>query len=148
MRYLIDFWDYCFYRLCNYYKRHTITNPYPVFDASTTIGVAHGFHIQCLSLFWGIITGRDVNLAYIIIFVICLMFYYDAHVYTEEKYKILARKYKGEKYKKIKGWGVFMYIILSILMFLILGILLFDYVKITIPQWIQYFSIINNPLFN
>jgi len=36
---------------------------------------------------------------------------------TEKKYKWMFEHYKEEKYKKLKGWGVFLYIIGSIFLF-------------------------------
>jgi accessory gene regulator protein AgrB len=44
---------------------------------------------------------------------------------TEKKYKWLVEHYKDEKNKKIKGWGVFLYVIGSMLAFGFTGTKLF-----------------------
>ncbi|MBR7014433.1 MAG: hypothetical protein IKI07_06190, partial [Prevotella sp.] len=38
---------------------------------------------------------------------------------TEKKYQELTEKYKNEKHKKMKGWGVFFYLVFSILIGLV-----------------------------
>ena len=135
MRYLINFCDYCFYRFCCFYKRHPMMFSNFAYGASTAIGVTHGLHILSLSVIWSAISGCKVNPT---IISLGLMYYYDDHVYTYERYKLLARKYKREKNKKIKGWGVFLYILLSMLTIPILGVLLtglgfFD-------KWVNFFK--------
>ena len=147
MRYLINFCDYCFYRFCYFYKRHPMMFSNFAYGASTAIGVTHGLHILSLSVIWSAISGCKVNFLYPTIISLGLMYYYDDHVYTYERYKLLARKYKREKNKKIKGWGVFLYILLSMLTIPILGVLLTDSINVYFPNWLRYFTISDNPFF-
>lgn len=142
MKILINFWDYCFYRAYCFY-RHLLknwVNQAFAFRASTAVGVTHMFHIISLSFLWSAISGYRCNAAYSIIVSVLLMFYYDAHVYTEEKYKLLSKKYKRGKNKRIKGWGVFLYIILSVMMPFVLAFLLRDKIHIYIPNWLRFFD--------
>lgn len=140
MKFLINFWDYCFYRVYCFYKRHPIIHSNFAFGASTAIGATHMWHIMSLTILWSAIFDCECNAVYPIIISILLMFYYDSHVYTEAKYGLLAKKYKREKHKKIKGWGVFLYIIISILMFFVLSVLLGDRGRVYFPEWLRYFD--------
>ena len=54
---------------------------------------------------------------------------------------------KEKKNKKIKGWGVFLYILLSMLTIPILGVLLTDSINVYFPNWLRYFTISDNPFF-
>lgn len=148
MKILNNFWAYCFYRAYCFYKQHLKNwiNPAFAFRASTAVGATHMFHIMSLTILWSTISGRECSVAYPIIGSIILMFYYDSYVYTEEKYKMLAKKYKKEKNKKIKGWGVFLYILISFFMPFILFILLGDKIHIYIPDWLRYFNLSDNRL--
>ena len=38
---------------------------------------------------------------------------------TEKKYQELTEKYKNEKHKKLKGWGVFFYLVSSFVVWMI-----------------------------
>ena len=143
MRHIINFLDYCFYRACCFHKRHPFFFSDFVLGASTFMGVTHLFHIMSLSLIWSAVTGLECNAAYPAIIGILLCFYYDHYVYTEERYKRLVKKYKNEKNKKIKGWGVVLYVIISMSTFFILIMLFRGKVNICIPEWMKFFSLSN-----
>lgn len=96
-----------------------------------------------LSLIWSAVTGLECNAVYPFIISLLLEFFYDHYVYTEERYKRLEKKYKNEKNKKIKGWGVVLYVIISISTAFILGMLLWGKASIYIPEWMNFFSLSN-----
>jgi len=138
MRYVIDFMDYFFYRAYCFYKRHPFIHSDYAFGASTAVGATHMWHILSLSILWGAFWDREINMVYPIILSFLLWFYYDYYIYTEEKYKLLAEKYKNEKNKKTKGWGIVIYIISSILMFFIIFYFWGDRIHIYIPKWLRF----------
>jgi hypothetical protein len=41
---------------------------------------------------------------------------------TKKKYEKLAEKYKNEKHRKIKGWGVFLYLVGSVFLLVYTGL--------------------------
>lgn len=141
MRHIINFLDYCFYRACCFHKRHPFFFSDFAYGASTFLGVTHFFHIMSLSLIWSAITGLECNAVYLLIISLLLEFYYDHYVYTEERYKGLEKKYKNEKNKIIKGWGVVLYVMISISIAFILGMLLWGKASIYFPEWMNYFSL-------
>ena len=141
MKFLINFWDYCFYRACGFYKRYPFFPDF-AFGASTVIGVTHMVHVMTLTILWSAISGIECNAAYPIIGSILLMFYYDSYVYTEEKYKRLAKEYKKENYKKAKGWGVFLYFLMSFFMIFVVSILSGKRGHLYIPEWLRYFKVL------
>lgn len=141
MRHIINFLDYCFYRACCFHKRHPFFFSNFAYGASTFLGVTHLFYIMSLSLIWSAVTGLECNAVYPIIIWILLCYYYDSYVYTEERYKRLVKKYKNEKNKRIKGWGVVLYVIISMSSFFIIGMLLCGKASVYFPEWMNYFSL-------
>jgi hypothetical protein len=70
-----------------------------------------------------------VNVKFEIIFVIIPLYIilYGINYFillTEPKYNELAEKYKDEKHKKLKGWGVLLYLIGSLVVWLVCNLLL------------------------
>lgn len=59
---------------------------------------------------------------YFIGFVVCGINYFV--VFTEKKYEELAKKYKYEIHKSLKGWGIISYFIVSIILIVVSGFVL------------------------
>ncbi len=146
MKFLIGFCDYFFYRACCFYKQHPIVYADFAFGASTAVGVTHLFHILSLCVLWSILAKCECNVLYPVVTAILLMIYYDIHVYTVERYNRVAKKYKKEKHRKIKGWGVVIYIIISMLIPFVLCYLFRDEVNLYIPDWLRYFNLSDSRL--
>lgn len=138
MKYIIVFWDYFFYRAYCFFKRHPFIHSDFAFGASTAVGVTHMWHILTLCILWSAFWDCQINIVYPIVLSLLLWFYYDNYLYTEGKFKMLAQKYKNEKRKKAKGWGIVMYIISSILIFFFFFNLLGDRIHVYIPKWLRF----------
>ena len=122
----LKFFDYVFYRIATtkYYQKVDPKTPYiwafgcvSFFQLGNILTIVDIYQIftkvrfDNASLVWSI----SIPLSIINVFFIT----------TEKKYKWMVEHYKNEKNKIIKGWGVFLYMIGSVLAFAVTRIILF-----------------------
>jgi hypothetical protein len=118
----MKFFDYCFYRILSYYiKRKVDKHPLIYTTGWVTLGQSCNI-ITIVTLFCFIF---DIKYDFKTIWTCLVIIVYlinDRFLLTYKKYEKLSEIYKDEKHKKLKGWGVFSYIIVSILLFIAVNI--------------------------
>jgi hypothetical protein len=111
------FFEYCFYRICFvYYKRKIDTSPNVY--ACGWVCAAQLFNILTIINIYQIFTNAIFDKA-ILVWGIAIPIYFVNYFifFTKQKYKWMVEYYKNEKHRKLKGWGVFLYVSVSILVF-------------------------------
>ena len=117
---MIKFFEYCFYRISAFYDKKVYSPPFAY--SITWVSFPQTCNIiTVINLFCFIVKLKyDFHLIILLacyFIVIITTFVINGFLLTEKKYKELIKRYKNEKHKKIKGWGVFLYVICSMFLF-------------------------------
>ena len=123
---MIKFFDYCFYR-CAFSKfaQKLDKEEYSHIAPAVWITLCQSWNIiTIITIFYIIIDTKFDFIAVYIPIVIALVIV-NIFLLTRKKYEASIIRYKDEKHRKLKGWGVGLYIILSLLLFTIVTIKLF-----------------------
>lgn len=120
------FFDYCFYRIARSKLFYKQDKKAPYLAAGVWVTMCQVWNITAIITIYHIIynTTYDFVFVFIPIFLILCLFN-GLFFLTKNKYDKLVISYKDEKHKKIKGWGVFLYVISSILLWVFVMIKLF-----------------------
>ena len=115
---MMDCLDYVFYRINKFYIKYDWYG-----TAFIIICAVLGFW-SCSFIFilFGLVglklsSKTEVMILYIVSFLGNLFFFHKRYE-TESFYKQLCKKYNQETNAKLKGWGVFLFIIISILFYM------------------------------
>lgn len=110
----MKFFYYCFYRISSMYEKIEGTGSY--LTGNVLVAGCFGFNILALiHLFLSFYEKRPTTkIVAILITVLCVL---NLFIMGEKKYLQLTERWKEEKYKKLKGWLVVGYIILSLVLF-------------------------------
>ncbi|MDR1347226.1 MAG: hypothetical protein LBJ63_02180 [Prevotellaceae bacterium] len=114
---MMKFFEYCFYRIANSKLYKKLDKKEPYIWACGWITLSQSCNIMTIITLYYIInnTKYDFKSVWITTFiVVCCI---NILLLTRKKYEKLQIYYKDEKHKTIKGWGVFLYVILSLLLF-------------------------------
>ena len=116
---MITFFDYCFYRISTswYYRKIEPSTPY-IWVCGQVTG-CEVFNIMTLINVYHLINHSTYNFEIVFIPILIIVAMVNIFVLlTQKKYEFLIEHYKDEKHKKLKGWGVFLYVISSLFLFL------------------------------
>ena len=116
---MCNFFEYCFYRIHSWYLKYKIDTQPRVYSA----------HWVCVGTTSNLMTFIQIFCYFINIKFELLLLLLPIHamnywinysfLLTDRKYKELEKKYKKEKFKKIKGFGVILYLISSLIIWII-----------------------------
>jgi len=131
---ILKYFEYCFYKLTNSKLFQKADKKEPHLAPRAWVTLCQACNILAIIETYIIISNIkfDIkNFKYTWI-PICITLYLANTFFflTKNKYKELTIRYKDEKHKKLKGWGVFLYVLLSILMWGVVSIKLFWVPKI------------------
>jgi hypothetical protein len=120
------FFEYCFYRIATVYIKRKI-DKHPFVYACGWVTFGQLGNILTIFDIYQIFTNRILGNDKLLIWSIVLPLYIINTFFfmNEKKYKWMVEHYKEEKNRKIKGWAVFLYEIVSLLAFLTTRIILF-----------------------
>jgi hypothetical protein len=118
---ILRFFDYCFYRCASSkFAQKLDKQEYTHIAPAVWITLCQQFNILTIIIIFHIITNTTHVIDDIIVFkplsisiLIFLALVNALFLLTRKKYEALKIRYKDEKNKKIRGWGVILYIILS-----------------------------------
>ncbi len=119
------FWEYCFYRYCQFYLKHPLisfglTKSYDSFGERfvSTQQFLNMFFVFLL-VFGKILDLESLTLPFFIFFAIACVIIniVNNNRYNKSLYKQLEEKYKFEKNRRLKGWLVVFYWLLSTFLF-------------------------------
>ena len=118
------FFYYCFYREESWYQKHRrLTAPW---DQSLVVSVssvtsAQWFNLMTLATVVGYYFHFRINLIYILCMLVTgfVLLFINSRLFTEKKFKSLKSRYKNEKHKTLKGYGVLLYEIGSFVLWII-----------------------------
>ena len=116
MKKAFSFFFYCFYRLESWQKKHPhfISQSFPV----SGVTGAMWFNILTLVTIIGYYYNFKVHILYMVPVGLILLLI-NSSLFTEKQYKYLESKYKVERKKTLKGYGVGLYLIGSIILYVI-----------------------------
>jgi len=110
------FFNYCFYRISSAYKLLDSTGYF--ISGNVIVSSCQAFNsITLLSIMFFLIEVELTKIIIIftgLIFVIINLFILDKNKYIE-----LSEKWKDEKFKTLKGWLVFLYVLISLVLFFV-----------------------------
>ena len=119
------FWDYCFYRYCQFYLKHPlisfgVTENYDVFgDRFVTtqqlLNILFLYYLIVVKILNIKLSNIASFIGFAIVCVVILILSKDK--YNKTTYKELEKKYKYEKNRRLKGWLVVLYWFLSTVLF-------------------------------
>jgi len=112
----MKFFYYCFYRISSAYKFWDKTGYY-IAGNVITAGCFAGNVLALISLFLSF-SERELTKS-IILAVLLVSYVLNLFIMSEKKYLQLSEQWKDEKYKKLKGWLIFSYILLSFVLFFV-----------------------------
>ena len=113
--------DYVFYRITKCYIKHGET--FDDWPGYIIVAASVGFWAcGVLFLLFGLLgyslpTAKAHMIVYGVLFLISLILFRKRYI-SESLYRQLCKKYNQETNAKLKGWGVFLFIIFSILFYL------------------------------
>lgn len=119
------FWEYCFYRYCQFYLKHPLIN-FGLTKGYASFGERFVSTQQLLNIlflyfliFGKIIDVNISNLCFLVGFaIVCVLLgIVNKKKYNKITYKRLEKKYKFEKNRRLKGWLVVFYWLLSTFLF-------------------------------
>ncbi|MBR3389244.1 MAG: hypothetical protein IKG83_01855 [Prevotella sp.] len=113
------FFYYCFYRIHSWYIMHKIDRTPRIYS---THWIASGQSFNVMSLLTIFFYYFDIKFEFLFVLApiyITLYVLNYSFLLTEKKYQELTEKYKNEKHKKLKGWGVFFYLVSSFVVWMI-----------------------------
>jgi hypothetical protein len=122
---MYKFFDYCFYRICYiYYKRKIDSHPY-VF-ACGWVSLGQISNIMTIINLYFIINHTKYNFSLVFIPILLIVYTSNFFIFfTDKKYKYYLEYCKYEKHRKIKGWGVLLYVFLSFILWQMSAIKIF-----------------------
>ena len=114
MKYICIFFEYCWYRELTFMKRHPSNYPNPEGSAIGAFAYTFGmnmvfvFHLSyrvLLELFNIPIVCETIPLSML------MGMYYSDRIFdfSDKNFKRLSKKYKNERFRTLKGWGVLLY---------------------------------------
>ena len=110
------FFNYCFYRISSAYKAWDNTG-FHIYGIGVVSLCMVGKILAIISVY---LSFSDLKLTPTIAGVVSVVvFVLNTFIMNEKKYFQLSERWKNEKYKKLKGWLVFSYIILSVVIFFV-----------------------------
>ena len=110
---MYTFFEYCYYRIHSWYIVHKVDRTPRIYS---THWVSFGQTSNVITLICPLCYCLNIKVEFLFIFfpihiIHCWLNY--SFLLTEKKYQELTEKYKNEKHKKLKGWGVFFYLLSS-----------------------------------
>jgi nitrogen fixation/metabolism regulation signal transduction histidine kinase len=81
--------------------------------------LCQSWNVIMLIMIYFIVIDKKFDFIVVYISIVILLFIVNNFLLTRKKYEALKIRYKDEKNKKLKGWGVGLYIILSFLLVMI-----------------------------
>ena len=119
---MIKFFEYCFYRIRNS-KLSQLSGNHPQATASALISYCETMNILTIIFAFHLFYKNQHYLILCVIAIIIFLYVINTCLLlTEKKYKRLIEYYKDEKHKKLKGWGVFLYVVGSIFLAIYTGL--------------------------
>ena len=115
---MLKFFDYCFYRITysKYYQRVDKKDPY--IWAWGGISLSQTCNVLTFITLYHIIKGIEYDFVIVGISIYVTIYFLNIFLFLPiKKYKEMGKWEKNEKYRTLKGWGVFLYILLSMLVF-------------------------------
>ena len=124
---ILNFFDYCFYRCASSkFAQKLDKEEYSHIAPAVWITTCQSWNITTMITIFYIIIDEKFDFEIILPSIIITVYLINTFfLLTRKKYDTLKIYYKDEKNKKLKGWGVALYIILSILLWLIVTGILF-----------------------
>ncbi len=119
---MYKFYSYLFYRIVTSKLYQTTAPKYPVAWSSGLLPFCQTLNILSLFEIYGILTKIFYPIQKMGSFLFLFLYIIDSMIFTEKKIIILKKKYQNEKLRKLKGWGVFSYIIFSLGIFVALNL--------------------------
>ena len=121
------FWEYCFYRYCQFYMKHPLislglTKQYATFGNRfvSTLQLQNLLFLYFL-IFGNILETKVLIVSFFIFLaIVCVVLnMVNEGKYNKITYKRLEEEYKYEKNRRLKGWIVFLYWFLSTVLFFV-----------------------------
>jgi len=115
---MLRFFDYCFYRITysKYYQRVDKKDPY--IWAWGWISLCQTFNVLSIIIIYYLIIDTKFNFKLVCIPIYLTIYFLNIYCFLPiKKYKEMGKLEKNEKYRKLKGWGVILYILLSFAIF-------------------------------
>lgn len=118
------FFYYCFYREESWYQKNVIRIAlwdHTYVHSVTAVTGAQWFNLLTLATVAGYYFHFRINLSYKLCMVITafVLLFINSILFTEKKFKSLKSRYKNEKHKTLKGYGVLLYEIGSFVLWII-----------------------------
>jgi len=120
MNIIIKFYYYCFYRLTNAYK--VLDEKDPEIFASGLLSLCISFNILSLFSIPLILCEIQYSLYIVAIVVVLFILLGFLFVFTKKRYLLLIELWKNEspKYKKIRLYLIWIYVIISLIIYFIM----------------------------
>jgi hypothetical protein len=124
---ILVFFDYCFYRCASSkFAQKLDKQEYAHIAPAVWMTIFQTCNITTIITLYYIIIDTKFDFEIVIPSVFIPIALVNAlYLFTRKRYEVLKIRYKDEKNKKLKGWGVVLYIVLSLAVWLIVGIKLF-----------------------
>ncbi len=108
--------DYCYYRISKFYENWGEKDGH-FMGSLLVLGSLSFYFLSLLALVFSLLKIKFSTVligCILCVFIIISLFFID-----KKKYKELELRYKNEKYHKLKGWLVFLYVISSFLLYFV-----------------------------
>jgi hypothetical protein len=113
---MYKFFEYCFYRICYVYNKRKI-DKHPYIFACGWVALGQISNIMTIINLYFIINQTKYNFPLVFIPILIVVYVSNFLIFfTDRKYKYYLEYYKNENHRKIKGWGVFFYILVSFIL--------------------------------
>lgn len=122
---MITFFDYCFYRIATTRYFQKVDPKMPWIWAFGWVSFCQTGNVLTLIDVYQIFTNSTYNYESWIWPIAIFISIINMFLLTEKKYNRLVEHYKEEKNKKIKGWGVFLYVLGSLFIYIYIGVKFF-----------------------
>ena len=121
---LLHFFEYCFYRYssCKFSQKQDKEDPYLAPIAWVTFCQMCNI-LTIITIYYLIIETKFDFPSVCLTIAITLYLINSFFFLTKKKYEALKERYKDEKNRKRKGWGVALYIFLSFLIWLLVTLI-------------------------
>lgn len=115
------FFYYCFYRIASGISFFSALNLFNISLAYADLWVSIGQTFNIFTLACIFCYCLHIKFEFVLVFfpILVTVVVLNSFLLTSDKYFELQKKYKDEKQKKLKGWGVFFYLVFSILIGLV-----------------------------
>jgi hypothetical protein len=115
---MLKFFEYCYYRIANSKLYQKLDKKEPYIWARTWVSICQAWNILTIITVYHIINNTKYDFKPVFFSIFIVIHITNTFVFLrKKKYLDLQMYYKNEKHKTIKGWGVFLYVILSIFLF-------------------------------